>query len=302
MHVKKSMLRSIYLIFAILWVISPLTLNAQKTAHVHGKYTYVLSEDDNVTIKEAKLKSIEMARSEALKSEFGTMVVYDVLNTERIENDVQDSFYLMDTSSSLKGEWLADDKLPEVTMECVNGEILFTAEVWGTAREIKRAETEIQWQIMKNEDGKKIESDRFDSGERFFVKFSSPANGFVAIYLITADDETACLLPYRKDNTGRYPVKGSKEYIFFDKSIDPLASYYKLGTDKLQEYNQIVVIFSPNPFTKCMDTGGDSRKPSVINRKDFDKWLLKSRRADNEMVVSRKWITINSPENLINTL
>lgn len=269
---------------------------AQKTASVHGSATYVLSENDNVTIKDAKVKAIEMAKAEALKNEFGMLVVSDVINSDRVVNDEFSSFYISDTSSSVKGEWLADEREPQVSIECINGDIFFTAEVWGKAREIVRALTDIKWQVLKDKDGQKVETDQFNSGERFFVKFRSPSDGYVAIYLITGDKETACLLPYRKDNTGRYQIKGGKDYTFFDKTIDPTASYYKLSTNLLDEKNRLVIIYSPNPFTKCTDIGGDARHPSAVASKDFHKWLLKNQRADNEMVVQYKWLTINGSE------
>lgn len=287
-------LRNIFILLLVL--LSTFALSAQRTAKVNGKYTYILTENDNVTIKEAKIKSIEMAKAEALKNEFGTLVVSDFINSEKVANGDLSSYYIMDTSTSVKGEWLSDDKTPVVTIECVDGELLFTAEVWGTAREIKRAHTDIKWQIQREDQGTKIESDKFNSGDRFFVKFRSPADGYVAIYLITDDDDSSCLLPYRKDNAGRYHVRGGKEYTFFDKSIDPTASYYKLSTNNPVEYNQLVIIFSPNPFTKCSDTSGDSRRPNFLSQKDFAKWLLKCQRTDNEMVVYSKWLTINGNE------
>lgn len=277
------------------------TVVAQRTAKVTGKYTYILTENDDVTIKEAKIKAVELAKAEAIKNEFGTLVVSDFINTERSEGNDLSSYYIMDTTSSMKGEWLGDEREPEIDVNYVNGEFLFTAEVWGTAREIKRVPTDIRWEILKDAaSGEKTEAEDFDSGERFFVKFKSPADGYVAIYLITGDDETACLLPYRKDKTGRVPVKGGKEYTFFDMTTDPQATYYKLNTRNLLEHNQLVVIYSPNPFSMCVDTNNDNRRLSYLKQKDFAKWLLKNQRADNDMVVNRKWISIKGKEENLN--
>lgn len=265
---------------------------AQRTAKVTGKYQYIVTDNDNITLKEAKIKAIDLAKAEALKNEFGTMVASDFINSERESVDDSSSFYVMDTSSSVKGEWLGDEKEPEITIETANGDLIFTAEVWGTAREIVRAHTELKWDAMKDINGKKIASDQFDNGERFFVKLKSPIDGYVAVYLITGDDDTACLLPYRKDTSGRVQVKGGKEYVFFDKTVDPTATHYKLSTNQIQEMNQLVVVFSPNPFSKDVNITADSRKPNYLSQKDFAKWLLKNQRADKDMVVARKWLTI----------
>lgn len=270
--------------------------SAQRTAKVTGKYQYIVTDNDNVTLKEAKIKCIDLAKAEALKNEFGVMVASDFINSERGNNDDSSSFYVMDTSTSVKGEWLGDEKEPEITIETVNGDIIFTAEVWGTAREIIRANTELEWDIMKDADGKRIKADQFDNKERFFLNFKSPIDGYLAVYLITGDDEAYSLLPYRKGGTGSVQVKGGKEYVFFDKTKDPSADHYTLSTNQIQEMDQFVVIFSPTAFTKYAESKSDSNRPGHISQKDLAKWLLKNQRADKDMVVNRKWVTINGKE------
>lgn len=274
----------------------PSVLFAQKVASVTGKYTYVVSENDNVTLKEAKIKCVEQARAEAIKSEFGTLVTSDVMTSERVVNEASSSFFLLDTATSAKGEWLADEKDPVITVEYDGQNILFTAQVWGKAREIVRANTELRWNTFKRIEGADIDTEEFDSGERIFVKFKTPSDGYVAIYLITGDEQTACLLPYPKDPLGRVAVKKGREYVFFDKSRDVNASYYKLSTDMLQEYNQLVVVYSPNSFSKCVEESTGSKKINTLNQKDFAKWLLKQQRSDKDMVVQRKWLSIKGKE------
>lgn len=280
-----------------LTVASALQAQAQREATVSGKYDYYLGENDNVTIKDAKLKAIEMAKSEAIKNEFGMFVASDFINTEVGANDEFSSYYIMDTSTSVKGEWLGDEEEPKVQISVgQNGDLCFSAQVKGRAREIKRAQTDLKWSVQRDNAGKKADTDRFDSGERFFVNFKSPADGYVAIYLITGDDETACLLPYPNDTRGRVQIKGGQEYTFFDKALDPKAKYYKLSTNMPLESNELVVLYSPNPFTKCSDTSKDPLKPNVLKSKDFAKWLLKAQRADNELVVNRKRVRIQGAE------
>lgn len=225
-------------------------------------------------------------------------VASDFINTEVGANDEFSSYYIMDTSSSVKGEWLGDEQDPKVTVSVGNnGDLCFSAEVKGRAREIKRAKTDLKWAVQRGDaTGKKAETDRFDSGERFYVNFKSPADGYVAIYLITGDDETACLLPYPNDTRGRVQVIGGEEYTFFDKTVDPKAKYYKLSTQLPVEANELVVLYSPNPFMKCADTSKDPLHPNVLKSKDFAKWLLKAQRADNELVVNRKRVRIQGAE------
>jgi len=271
------------------------TVAAQRIASVSGTYIYPLSENDNVTIKEAKIRAIDLARADAIKNEFGSLVVSDYINTETGVNDDTQSFYVLDASTSVKGEWLGDERQPEVTIQCIDNEIFFTAKVWGKAREIVRAKTEIETHVLSRSDGSKVETDRFSSGQRMYLNFRAPIDGYVAVYLITGDYQTSCLLPYRFDSRGQgVSVRGGREYAFFDKTVDRMATHYKLSTNQPQEYNQLVVIFSPNPFTKCLETSTDPKYPNSLSQKDFAKWLLKNQRADNDMVVSRKWLVIKA--------
>jgi hypothetical protein len=58
------------------------------------------------------------------------------------------------------------------------------------------------------------------------------------------------------------------------------------------EDNQFVVIFSPNPFTKCNDITGDAKHPNSLSTFDFQKWLLRAQRADSDMIVDKRWVKI----------
>ncbi|MCM1489485.1 MAG: DUF4384 domain-containing protein [Muribaculum sp.] len=270
---------------------------AQRTATVSAKYDYVLGENDNVTIRQAKLKALDMARSEAIKNEFGMLVASDFINTEVGANDEFSSYYMAETSTSVKGEWLGDESEPKVEMMLdPNGDLHFIAEVKGKAREIVRAKTDLKWSVQRVAGGRKTDADEFDNKERFYINFKSPADGYLAVYLITGDDDTSCLLPYRSDTSGRFEVKGGEEYALFDKSLNPKADYYRFSTQLPRESNQLVVLYSPHPFTKCTDTSKDPKRPNVLSQKDFAKWLLKMQRADNELVVNKKWVTINGTE------
>ena len=73
-----------FLMFSLSFVmltISPVCLG-QKVKSVTGKYVYVVSDNDNVTLKEAKRKCIELAKAEAIKRAFGEMVTSDVIDTQ----------------------------------------------------------------------------------------------------------------------------------------------------------------------------------------------------------------------------
>jgi hypothetical protein len=271
----------------------PFVAVAQRTVTVNGTYTYIVGDNDDISLREAKVKCIELAKAEAIKAEFGEMITSDVIDTNLETNgEATSSFFWENTVAMAKGDWLGDTKSPELDIEYKDGKLVFKAEVWGKVREIVQAKTDLKWNIMKEILGQKSETTSFVSGERIFVRFRSPSDGYVAVYLIVGDDETSCLLPYRKDPSGMFKVRNGKEYIFFDKDEDPRASFYKLSTLHEKEANQLVVIYSPNPFAKCTDITGDARHPNSLSTHDFQKWLLKCQRADRDMVVAKKWVTI----------
>ena len=255
---------------------------AQKEKKVHAVYTYSIGFDDNITLHDAKDRSIELAKSEAIKGAFGELVTSDVLETN--------GNFWENTIAKAKGNWLIDEKDPVVNVSYADERLYFKAEVWGLAREIVQAQTDIRWRVLTNDFH---ESEDFKSGEYFYVDFRSPADGDVAIYLITADDRTSCLLPYKNNASGHHHIRRNTDYRFFDKEKDASAAKYRLTAQDNMERNQLVVIYSPNGFTKCNDITGDEKHPNSLSTQDFQKWLLKCQRADKDMIVNTKWIKIH---------
>ena len=270
--------------------------HGQKVKNVTGKYVYVVSDNDNVTLKEAKRKCIELAKAEAIKRAFGEMVTSDVIDTQSTTNgESSRSYYWENTVAMAKGEWLSDSEAPVLDIRYADGKLFFTAEVAGRAREIVQAQTELHWATLRNSDGNMTETTEFSNNDRLCLQFQSPADGYLAAYLISGDDNTSCLLPYPKDSDGKFPVKAGHAYTLFDKVYDSSAYHYKLRTIHPQEENQIVLIFSPNPFVKCNETSRDNRHPGSLSTHDFQRWLLRCQRQDPDMVVDKKWIRISSP-------
>jgi len=292
---KKMMQRTICLLLLMVLGLSVVVVpvDAQRTATVRGHFTYVVTEHDDITLSQAKRKCVELAKAAAIKGEFGELVTSDVIDTQVETNgESTASYFWENTVAMARGEWLGDIVPPVLNIVYTGDQLVFTAEVYGKAREIIQSRTELKWEVMKDVGDRKRQADVFNSGERIYVNFRSPADGYVAVYLMVGDDETSCLLPYPKDADGRFPVKGGRDYLFFDKAEDPAAYYYRLSTKRQQEDNQLVIIYSPNSFVKCNDKSGDKLHPNSLNTHDFQKWLLKCQRVDRDMVVSKKWIKI----------
>ena len=263
-----------------------------READVHGVYKLMIGENENITLRDARLKCLELAKAEAIKAEFGEMITSDVIQGDENDGDL----YYENTLAKAQGEWLGDVQSPQIQVEYADGKLFFTAEVWGKAREIVQAKIDLDWKILRGEEGEN-ETAEFNNRDRIRIKFKSPADGYVAVYLIEEGDETSCLLPYKQQTTGQFKVFAGREYTFFDRESDPMAVPYALATKHEIEKNQLVIIYSPNAFTKCNDTKGDPRRPNMLSSHNFQKWLLNCQRTDKDMVVNKKWVTIRKENN-----
>ena len=87
----------------------PGTLRADKGVSVHGTYTLTISDNDDITLREAKRKCIEMAKAAAIKEEFGELVSSDVMDQNvEVNGESVNSYYWENTVAQARGTWLAD--------------------------------------------------------------------------------------------------------------------------------------------------------------------------------------------------
>ncbi len=288
-------MNKIFTVLAFLLMLGYTDGMAQRVETVTATYTYVVTDDSDVSLKEARRRCIEGAKAKAIESVFGKMVTSDVIDSSVETNgESTSSYFWQNTMTSVRGDWIQDTDPPVLNIEYSDGKLIFTATVNGLAREIVQANVDIKWNILRDGTNRKVVTDAFESGERIYVNFRTPADGYVAVYLIVADDEVYCLLPYPNDSDGKFPVKSGEDYSVFDRNIDADARYYKMTTKSPTESNQIVLIYSPNPFVKCNDKRVDSKRPNVISSRNFQKWLLENQKRDRDMYVDKKWVKINN--------
>ncbi len=286
----------LFIIFLLLGIIYCGNCQAQRAKDISAEYTYVAPT--NISITEAKRIAAERARIEALAEEFGTDI--SQTNMTQVKNSATESNvdFLSIGSSEVKGEWLRDTKEPEYDINIDGENIIIKVVVWGEAREIKKSSIELDVAILRNGTEKKFASEEFKNGDDMFVYFKSPTNGYVAIYLMDEENTAYCLLPYSGDNNGQFTIKGNESYIFFDSKQGKtdeerfLIDQLTLTCTKESEFNQIFVIFSPQPFTKAIDEQTGENIPRSLNSDDFQKWLTKNRLKDKDMTVVERMIKI----------
>ena len=182
-----------------------LPLLAQKTKTVEGEYTYYAPE--NVTVEQARRTALDRAKIQAIADEFGTIV--QQTNTTRIQNRDGESvsdFYSIG-GSEVKGEWIETIGEPQYNIRYEGDMLVVTCTVKGKAREIESAQIDLVARVLRNGVEDKFESDQFRSGDDLYLLFQSPLKGFLAVYLVDAERQAFCLLPYQNQDAGQQTIR-----------------------------------------------------------------------------------------------
>lgn len=267
--------------------------------HISITYEYI-SDNPNETPEQAERTAIQMAQQKALEEHFGLDVVGITSTMQRNRQEglqvssTSDVFSLRETS--VRGEWI------ETTSQKVLNKI-FEKGFWhvkvyiaGRARNHSTDKPEIQYAFINNAHDKQ-NRDQYYDGDDIFLRFTSPISGALCVYLVDAEQNAYCLLPYQSSTTGYQKIDANQEYLFFSTSTDPNADEYTLNCMQSSEQNALYVIFSPNTFTKAADQQAgknwrDEQLPRFLSYEDLMKWLAKNQTRDENMVVRREVVTI----------
>lgn len=279
----------------ILFSLFTLPIFAQKLKTVEGEYTYYAPE--TVSLEEAKRKALERAKIKAVEDAFDALVSRYNTTQTTIRNGHTDSNFTSIGGSEVKGEWIETIGEPIYQTTYEGNMLVVKVKVKGRAREISAASIDFKARILCNGTEDKFESDNFKAGDDLYLSFTSPVAGFLAVYLVDSDNEAFCLLPYRNQKNGIYPIEANHRYLFFNEKESPesereFVDEYVMTCERTSENNYIYIIFSPNQFTKAADNNIDVALPRQLSFEDFNKWLVKYRKMDQEMVVKSNPITI----------
>ncbi len=282
-------------IIVFILLIMSVPVFSQKVKTVEGEYTYYATE--NVTPEQARRIALERAKTQAIAEEFGTIV--QQTNTTRIHNrdgETTTDFFTLG-ESEVKGEWLETIGSPDYTISYEDNTLVVTCKVKGKAREIVSAQIDFKTHVLRNGTDDKFEDDDFKSGDDLFLSFRSPVSGHLAVYLVNDDNQAFCLLPYRSQTEGIYPIEANRRYVFFNikeasQQERSFVDEYVMTCDRSSEHNQIYVVFSPNQFAKAADNSSSESLPRELSYTDFQKWLVKCRKFDKEMNLRKIPITI----------
>lgn len=272
-----------YIILA-LFALCSLSIFADNAKTVQGTYTFY--GESSHSPAQARTLALEGARNAALASVFGTNVGQNVWTHSTRNSEAFDIL----SSTEVRGEWLEDLEEPKYDTQLDNdGSLTVTCTVKGLARPISNQAAEFTALALRNGIRQQFQDASFRGGDRFYLHFQAPMDGYVAVYLACPDNNVYTLLPYLGTSSGEIKVKGHREYTFFtpDNKLDLLyGPADEMVFDPPQtdvELNRLYVIFSPKPFTKALDSDNGDLRPRSLSFAEFNKWISKSRRNDPGM-------------------
>ncbi len=271
---------------------------AQKTVKVSAEYVYVAPE--NVTLEQAKLTALDRAKIQAIADEFGTLV--NQSNTTYIENQNGESKINFQSlgGSEVKGEWVETFGEPEYDIAFEQNMLVVHVKVKGQIKESASLKIPLTVQVLCNGTTTQHEREEFRNGDDLFLRFQSPVDGFVAIYLIDYSEQTVfCMLPYSQSPDAVQKIERDKAYIFFSvKEAQPetrdIVDEYILTCNGNIERNDIFVVFSPEEFAKANVSKTELSQPGILSFNEFNQWLAKTRKQNDKIQLYSKSLTIKN--------
>lgn len=277
-----------HLIISIAIASIPLCVSALKEANVKGSYTFY--SDGSLSQDECKRRALEGARLEAIKSEFGTIISQDIVQHDLVDNSGESTYFSALSSTEVKGEWIANEGEPQYEYSLdSDGHFVVKCTVKGRARELSNETVDFQALVLRNGNEARFADTSFNDGDAMKLLVKAPVDGYLAVFLAGENQVTYSLLPYITDTSGEVKIKRGKEYVFFDTekadaahgTVDELM----LTTDAPREYNRVYVVFSPNKFSRAVDTYTNDNTPRQLSFDELNRWLAKSRKIDPKMGV-----------------
>ncbi|MBQ8674540.1 MAG: DUF4384 domain-containing protein [Bacteroides sp.] len=273
----------------------PAVLMAQEVKEVRVEYTYHASED--VSPAQAKRTALERAKIQAIADEFGTVVTQANTTFISNENGKSDVDFFSLGESEVKGEWIETTEEPKYEISYGNGMLAVKVTLAGRIREIQKASIDFKAEVLRNGTDLKFAATDFRNGDDMYLYFQSPADGFLAVYLLDEVTQNVyCLLPYKHSTEAVMPVRHDTSYLLFSAEHGgkdaAIVDEYTLSCTRQQEQNTLYIIFSPNEFAKATSSDKAELLPRELSFEAFQKWLVKSRSRDNSMCVDKRNLTI----------
>lgn len=263
-------------------------------------------DEEKMNKKEAQKEAQQLAEIDALQKEFGIVVVKGnstyVKDRKNGEEHETTSTFNVIGNTYLPGEIIEilDVEFEEIKwkQKVRRGRDIEKTDIKcklkAKARPISDNKVDFESYTLSG-NMKNNKAHAYKEGDSFYLYFSSPVSGYVAVFI---DDtkSTVRILPYqlmdRKFENG-VPVEADKEYIFFSRAYDYFGDDFaevdelELAAESEQDLNRVFVIFSTEPFNKprlkknireeiLTDREKEQKYtvPSGMPSEDFQRWLI----------------------------
>lgn len=264
------------------------SVRAEDIKVIDAFYRYPLP--DNCSHSEAKAIAMDRAIAEALEREYGSKVQSETWSeVHSSEEDTRTDIWRIG-SSMVKGQWIETIGEPKFTFVTDGNSVVLEVRMRGRtmATSDRNIDLDINT-ICVNKEGK-LKSQRFQSGDRLEVNFTSPIDGYLLMFLGDDEGGVSQLLPFPNQKTGALTIAGGERYDFFRSNRELWEEQYRLTTDKEIERNILYVIFTPNHIIKPVAALSNGiRSLSVEN---FREWLSKQRSIDKDVQIRTIPLTV----------
>lgn len=287
----KKLLTIFLVIFSFL-----LNISAGDIVRVSAEYEYASSNPDE-TPAQAEANAFERAKLKALEDRFG-LDVSQITNTLIVNSSgsTNSSNTFSSGQTAVRGEWIETTEQKVLDKQFTNGFWIIRVRVEGKARNYSTEKADIRYAFVR--DTRDMEPPvSFRDGNDLFLRFATPVAGHLCVYLVDEQQNAFCLLPYAANQSGSQTVEANRDYIFFSTLQDPHAQEYTVNCERSAEQNMLLVIFSPNDFTKAADREGgrnfrDEQLPRQLSYASLMKWLARNQTKDDAMLVRSTIISI----------
>jgi hypothetical protein len=314
-------LSSILLFLVFVWDVS-----AQDVISVDGMAS--MRVDDNLSWNEAKEQVRQAAKINALEKAFGVYVE----QYTRMDMEEGATHFRVIGETRVKGEWLkttqevfTEEERPVSRKDRKNrflssflglgtrdkherSEIWITCELKGKTRLVDKPVIGYEFTVQRCIESY-CETTDFNLNDPLFLRFRTPVDGYLSIYMVQEDNRAYRLLPYQS-MPERYrhsaPVKADVDYVFFSNNEEHdyfeefsylLVDELYLDTDNDEEILELFVLFSTDEFNKLNLKDAEENDDQILlprsSKKElFQEWLADNRIYDPDFSYKRTLLRI----------
>jgi hypothetical protein len=262
--------------------------------------------ESNISLDACKKKLLESARINAVIQAFGEVVMQgNAMYVRNIQDGTEaksQTVFNQISDTYVNGEWLEDVNEPEYKKIAKNNEDWLEIKLKCKVRELPKNKIEFEVKTLSCPEIK-CKTDVFNDGQDFFVSFKSPVDGYLTVYLEVPEEQMSYrIFPYKSQKAATcVKINGDEDYVLFSDKVKKFNSnvaidnlILSLSDGKSAEQNALVVLFSPleindKPVLQCESP----ELPMSVSIKEFESWILKTKRKDENISSLKSFITIN---------